>query len=160
MKTESNTADDASRRLWFDALSSVSSWINGPDFFWKFEEEWPKRPENSNKVANDDPEVKQEVTVSIVLIKESANTTNKLISHFSSWISLKKTSWILKVTRETLRRLCKSRQELREEFSKAESNPIQKRRWSHSKCREGKYILLQNVDWIFNPPAGSHHGGV
>ena len=65
----------------------------------------------------------------------------------------KKSSWILKV-RETLWRLCKSRQELREEISKAESNQIQKRHWNHSKCREGKDSLLQNVNWIFNPPDG------
>ena len=110
VETECNPADDASRGLSFDALSSMSSWINGPDFLWK-PEEWPKRPANSNEVPHDDPEVKQDgVSVSTVMVKESVNTTNKLISHFSNWIALKKSvAWILKV-KEILHRLCKRRE--------------------------------------------------
>ena len=105
----------------------MSSWINGPDFLWKPEEEWPKQPANSNEVPHDDPEVKQDgVSVSTVMVKESVNTTNKLISHFSNWIALKKSvAWILKV-KEILHRLCKRRQEVRDEISKAERNPNQK----------------------------------
>ena len=128
VETECNPADDASRGLSFDALSSMSSWINGPDFLWKPEEEWPKRPANSNEVPHDDLEVKQDgVTVSTVMVKESVNTTNELISHFSNWIALEKSvAWILKV-KEILHRLCKRRQEVRDEISKAESNPNQKK---------------------------------
>ena len=38
--------------------------------------------------------------------------------------------------------------ELKEEISK----------WNHSKIHEA--MLQKNGDWIFNPPASSHHGGV
>ena len=55
-----NPADDASRGLSADAFLNSKRWIDGPDFLWKSETEWPKRADTPNCITQeDDPEVKK-----------------------------------------------------------------------------------------------------
>ena len=54
--TSSNPADDASRGLSSAALLRQQRWIEGPQFLWKPETEWPQQPFPVGEVPDDDPE--------------------------------------------------------------------------------------------------------
>jgi hypothetical protein len=51
-----NPADDASRGKWIKSFKENDKWLNGPDFLWKREEEWPKETVNAEEITLNDPE--------------------------------------------------------------------------------------------------------
>lgn len=81
--TTQNPADKASRGFTVDHLLLFTNrkWIDGPEFLWKKEEEWPKSSLDYN-VATDDPEVKK-LTANAVIVDDTSSTTHKLITYFS-----------------------------------------------------------------------------
>ena len=90
--TESNPGDGVSRGLSADGLLDSKRWIDGPEFLWKPETEWPKSPEIHKGDDEDDPEV----TVNAVQTNPVQDATNRLITHFSDWLALKKTvAWVM-----------------------------------------------------------------
>ncbi|KAI0241411.1 hypothetical protein LSAT2_027953, partial [Lamellibrachia satsuma] len=96
--TKSNLVDAASRGLSADGLLDSKRWIDVPEFLWKPETEWPKSPEIRIGDDEDDPQVKKEVTVNAVQTNPVQDTTNRLITHFSDWLALKKTvAWFMRL---------------------------------------------------------------
>ena len=55
----SNPADDASRGLSAAGLLQQKRWINGQQFMWKLETEWPQQPFPVGEVPDHDPEVRK-----------------------------------------------------------------------------------------------------
>ena len=60
-------------------------WIQGPDFLWQKEHEWPQQPITLSEIANDDQEVKKVVYISAVSVDDFMETTNKLFECYSDW---------------------------------------------------------------------------
>ena len=65
-------------------------WLHGPAFLKQPEETWPKYPENSISLAEDDPEVKKTVAVFGTAATETQDPVIEFIQHFSSWDRLKR----------------------------------------------------------------------
>ncbi|KAK3712744.1 hypothetical protein QZH41_003350 [Actinostola sp. cb2023] len=65
--TKSNPADDASRGLSADEMLQTQRWINGPEFLWQNEENWPKRPAVMD-ATDDDLEIKKEAATFVTKI--------------------------------------------------------------------------------------------
>ncbi len=51
----------------------------------KDENEWPKRPNDIGKVANDDVEVKKSTSVNVAVVDKSVDAVNLLINYYSKW---------------------------------------------------------------------------
>ncbi|XP_060605456.1 uncharacterized protein LOC132757974 [Ruditapes philippinarum] len=103
VSTKLNPADVASRGIPVDDL--LKHWINAPSFL--SQPELPVSPTQiPDSVPDDDPEVKkinmQKSTDSVT--REVVNDPiHKLISHYSSWIKLKRAvAWIMKVRERLL----------------------------------------------------------
>lgn len=87
-----------------DNLLTDRRWIDGPDFLWKAEEEWPVNILDSD-IAADDPEVKRELTINAVIVDDTPSATHQLIMYFSDWRKLKRSvAWILKIRKTLLER--------------------------------------------------------
>lgn len=87
--TKINPADVASRGVKATAFVKCSEWLNGPDFLWTSESEWPQNPLQSLPLAEDDVEVKRK-TICIIAVQTSHNPTWHLLHHYSSWTKLKR----------------------------------------------------------------------
>ncbi|XP_025761326.1 uncharacterized protein LOC112846194 [Oreochromis niloticus] len=106
-----NPADDASRGMRAGDFLKCRRWINGPEFLYKSEEEWPKLDVEYSVISADDPEVKKDLTMNVI-VKELQNPTNYLIHYFSSWAKLKiSVAWFVKL-KEALVLLAQKRKEL------------------------------------------------
>ena len=64
-----NPADHASRGLTRSSNEQVHVWINGPEFLWKTEFQWPKQI-SMQEIQDDNPEFKAEVKVHITVLHE------------------------------------------------------------------------------------------
>jgi len=93
-----NPADDASRGLDCENVSSSHRWFTGPSFLWKTCDNWPIQSHTVlEPSAECDPEVKKHVTVCATLTAViSIDIIDRLLSYHSSWYKLKKSmAWIL-----------------------------------------------------------------
>lgn len=91
------------------------TWINGPDFLTNDERDWPKQPVERKDTLQNDPEVKNMVTVNVIKVEDHTEPMNKLLNYYSDWHKLKRSiAWILKAKQT----LCQLKDE-RKEFSKA-----------------------------------------
>ena len=94
VESHNNPADIASRGASAKELSKSTLWTNGPHFLSKHWREWTKT-EAVDDLEEDDPELKREVKVFTVEVKE-ASPSDKLMTAFSSWPKLKTAvSWML-----------------------------------------------------------------
>ena len=101
-----NPADDASRRLRTQKLSTQHRWWRGPEFLWQSEECWPDA--KVGDIPDDDPEIRMEVrihqinvasNVSGVSIKflSSDQGFQKMVECCGSWITLqRRTAWLVR----------------------------------------------------------------
>lgn len=104
ISTKENPADDASRGLRVRDLVEHNRWIEGPSFLHKPEEDWPADRVDT-AVRADDLELKKEVVVNAVNVRDSPDGTSRLIAHFSDWRRLKiAAAWFLKLKRMLLNR--------------------------------------------------------
>ena len=87
--TDSNPADDASRRQSAAALLQQQRWTKGTQFLWKIESEWPQQPSPVGEASDDDPEVRKVVSASTMVMEDPAASVNKLIEYHSNWHRLK-----------------------------------------------------------------------
>lgn len=97
--TKLNPADMASRGMSANTLVKCKEWIQGPEFLWKTEEEWPQNSVDSLSLSLEDPEVKRSTAVCSVVTKGEIkeNPTSQLLEYFSSWQKLQRTvAWYLK----------------------------------------------------------------
>jgi hypothetical protein len=89
-----NPADDASRGLRPDQTERMQRWLSGPEFLWTDESNWPKQPDSSNRVNDDDPELKCDAKN--CLLTQEGNL-DMLLNRFSSWNSLQRSvAWLLR----------------------------------------------------------------
>ena len=111
VETKLNPADDASRGLSAGRLVDGKRWIQGPTFLLRPMSEWPSATLKSHALNPDDPEVKVRLVVHNIVLKETENPTNQLLSYFSCWLKLRKAvAWILKL-KGILQSLVKQRKE-------------------------------------------------
>lgn len=111
VNTESNPADEASRGLPVTESLDEVRWIKGPSFLWQPESTWPKRPNNTIKIQDDDLELKREVTACATQVKTHDEVFTKIFERFSSWMRLKKfIAWMLRL-KENLRKASSTRRE-------------------------------------------------
>ncbi|KAL6483847.1 hypothetical protein MHYP_G00087190 [Metynnis hypsauchen] len=96
VNTSKNPADHVSRGLKVHAFMQNETWIQGPDFLTKPEDEWPQNPDHPENLTTEDPEVR-DVIVSATATEEQVDTVQQLLEHYSSWFRLRKAvAWILK----------------------------------------------------------------
>lgn len=111
VNTKLNPADDASRGLSAQELVSNKRWLNGPDFLWSNEDDWPQPPESNISVSEDDPEVKEEInSVSFSTITET-DPIDRMIHYYSSWHRLKKHFALILRYRDNLQHAVRLRKE-------------------------------------------------
>ncbi|KAL6471900.1 hypothetical protein MHYP_G00205500 [Metynnis hypsauchen] len=97
VNTSKNPADHVSRGLKVHAFMQNETWIQGPDFLTKPEDEWPQNPDNPENLTTEDPEVR-DVIVSATATEEQVDTVQQFLEHYSSWFRLRKAvAWILKL---------------------------------------------------------------
>ena len=88
------------------------------------ETEWPKSPEIRKGDDEDDPEVKK--AVNAVQTNPVQDATNRLITHFSDWLALKKTvAWFMRL-RTILLELAIDRKEIGRAFHQVDCDPVDK----------------------------------
>lgn len=120
VNTKENPADEASRGITADRFLNCKRWIKGPEFLCKPHQEWPK-PHLESAISADDPEIKQTLSVNII-VQNLLNPTTSLINYFSSWKSLKTAvAWLLKV-KTTLLQLTRKRKEIQTAASNLEKD--------------------------------------
>ena len=86
--TEENPADQASRGLKAKNLIEGGTWINRPDFLTNDERDWLKQPMERKDILQNDPEVKNMVTVNAIKVEDHTEPTNKLLNYYSDWHKL------------------------------------------------------------------------
>lgn len=87
VNTSSNPADLASRGINVSDLSN-SAWINGPDFLWKDEHNWPAASQTL-ELPDNDPEIKKVTALATTSADTFANLKERL-EYFSNWHKVKK----------------------------------------------------------------------
>ncbi len=97
VNTSSDPADLASRGATVESFLKSDTWLSGPKFLVEPEMKWPINPDVSGNVSPEDPEIKAVISVYAVQATEQADTVMRFMSHFSSWIRLKRTvAWLLR----------------------------------------------------------------
>ncbi|XP_069109596.1 uncharacterized protein [Argopecten irradians] len=95
VNTKENPADCASRGLSIGKFRQNPQWINGPDFLWKSESEWPEY-QLDKTIENDDAEVKRVVNTASLDKTNSCEGMDRLLTRFSDYTKLKRiTAWML-----------------------------------------------------------------
>ncbi len=83
VRSEENPADDASKGLKLETLlQNGGRWLQGPEFLWKNEHEWPTNIDVP-PLNDDDPEVRQEANIYATVTTE--RNMECLIRRYSSW---------------------------------------------------------------------------
>ncbi|XP_039509456.1 uncharacterized protein LOC120464180 [Pimephales promelas] len=123
VRTSQNPADQATRGLKAKDFIQEETWVKGPDFLLKPEEEWPQRPDRLCQNIQSDPEIKKEFKVNILDLRENNDVLSKLTHYYSSWFRLKKAvAWMLRL-KETLLQLSKARRQFQESIAQSEKDP-------------------------------------
>ena len=96
IESEMNPADDASRGLDCEKVSSDHRWFKGPSFLWQTCDQWPKQSA-VEPVDECDSEVKRQVTACATQsVISSDEVITRLLNYHSSWYKLKRSiAWIL-----------------------------------------------------------------
>ena len=107
-----NPADEASRGLTVNEFVANKRWLEGPEFLWRPQEEWPKANVKIGGILENDPEVR--VQVNTVVERKESSPTDRLLAYFSNWLTLTKTvGWILRAMK-SLRQWAVRRKDLLE----------------------------------------------
>ena len=110
VNTEANPADYASRGLRPSHTFETEQWINGPNFLYDDEENWPRIPEGIKVLNEDLLEWKRNVDVFEAVTNE-VKPLDIFIQHYSSWYRLLKgVAWLMRFVRFVQRRrteICK-----------------------------------------------------
>ena len=86
VSSEDNPADFASRGISPACTEKVKMWFGETGFLWEGEEKWPKTITPS--VEDDDPEIKQNITVNKIAVNEDRDIISILEGNVSSWLKL------------------------------------------------------------------------
>ena len=115
--TEKNPADEFSRGMTICQMLANPRCLQGPDYLWKEENQWPQVPEEiSGPLSGEDLEVKKsqvpksakssiQVAVAVVNPEDNPDPVDVLINHYSSWLRLKRAvAWWLRLKKYLLRK--------------------------------------------------------
>ncbi|XP_078372656.1 uncharacterized protein LOC144656297 [Oculina patagonica] len=100
VSSELNPADEVSRGLTVEEMSTTSKWLNGPEFLKENEEFWP--PDRSTcqpEIREDDPEIKRENQSHSQSLTHhpGKEVLSSLMKRFSSWERLRRAvAWLLR----------------------------------------------------------------
>ncbi|XP_057687730.1 uncharacterized protein LOC130913275 [Corythoichthys intestinalis] len=120
--TKDNPADDVSRGMKGADFLMNKRWSNGPKFLSTSEEDWPDSDSKLQPIAEDDPEIKRDLTANAIIMKTYENYTYQLMNYFSTWRKLKTAvAWFLRV-RHCLRLLHQKRTETHAAVCKVEKD--------------------------------------
>lgn len=98
VNSSSNPADLASRGVKVDSFLKNESWISGPAFLVRSQEEWPMDPTYRDVILPHDPEIKRSALVNMIEVNKNSDPISYLFDYFSSWIRLKKAvAWFLRL---------------------------------------------------------------
>lgn len=112
INTKQNPADCASRGLKASALLQSKTWLNGPEFLKGQPSEWPKSELVPQTELENDLEVKRNVLMMNVVVKEQHTPTHAFIHHHSNWNKLTRAvAWLLKL-KDLLRNISTKRKEI------------------------------------------------
>lgn len=121
VSSKENPADVASRGIRVGEFIQSSSWMKGPSFLCRPEEEWPA-DEVETVIALDDLEVKREAMVNVIDVEGSPDATGRLMAYFSDWMKLKvSVAWFFKLRSILLERQRQRREE--NGFNSTKSRP-------------------------------------
>ena len=123
VKSAENPADQASRGMRVRDFVEGKTWLQGPGFLLKSQEDWPELPYMMD-ISVEDPEVKScAVGVEEDAPQQQASSLNKLISNFSDWTRIKRAvAWFLKL-RRTLLELREERKAFTDKIKQSEICP-------------------------------------
>ena len=143
--TSSNPADDASRGLSAEEFIRNKRWIMGPAFLWKKEDWWPKQPDVSGEIKEDDPEMKKERKSFSAASTVGTDLLDRMVQSYSSWYRLKKVmAWILRY-RSNLLHECRRRKEDRAKVLISEKpSPISVEEMHSAEIEILKYVQRQS----------------
>ena len=96
VNTAFNPADVFSRGLMPEQLDCAYKWINGPEFLFLDQEQWPSLPDDL--ILNPgDPELKKVVNAATIKDDVSELSLYRLLAYYSDWDRLKRAvAWILR----------------------------------------------------------------
>ena len=66
-------------------MVSNTTWLQGPEFFWKDEILWPTTPTLNHSSLEDDKEVKKRTVSHAVKAEEVSEAFDSLLERYSSW---------------------------------------------------------------------------
>lgn len=94
MNTAHSPADLVSRGVKAEPFLNNKTWISGPSFLLRSEEDWPVNPD---ELQHEDPEVKVSAAIGVSAIREEYDAVTCLINRTSSWTRLIRVMvWILR----------------------------------------------------------------
>ena len=80
-----------------NAIVNKNRWIRNPDFLWRDEMSWPKRPADVDRTAEERCSLEEKKAVVAGLVTPIDGMSNNLFYRFSSWFQLKKcVAWVLR----------------------------------------------------------------
>ncbi|XP_014667133.1 PREDICTED: uncharacterized protein LOC106808794 [Priapulus caudatus] len=123
VNTKQNPADCASRGMAITNFVRHSLWLNGPDFLWKAESEWPSFPQDTTMTV-DDAEVKKMVNTIPTVISESCDGMERLMASFSDWSKLKRITGWLMIAMDNLRLAVKWTRQIKIAIESYETDPL------------------------------------
>lgn len=152
INTKQNPADCASRGLKASALLNSKAWLNGPEFLKCHESEWTNSDIFTQTHEGDedaDVEVKKDVLIMNLIVKEEQNPTHTFIHYHSNWNNLTRAvAWLLKL-KDVLLQLSHKRKEILTNTSKnsnAEKKCLMERKMQIvKKCMNVQQITLEDV---------------
>ena len=107
VNTDSNPADVASRGAKGSELQKMDLWLHGPMFLRKDEASWPGQPLQLLDLSEDDNELKKPTGHANLIA--NVKGIELLISHYSSWDSLRKAiAWMARFKKYLLSRSSKA----------------------------------------------------
>ena len=96
VNTEANPADYASRGLRPDDKFEIEQWINGPNFLYDDEENWPEIPEGIKVLNEHLLEWKRNIEV-FEAVTDEVKPLDTFTQHYSSWYRLLKgIAWLMR----------------------------------------------------------------
>ena len=100
IESGSNPADDDSGGLDSKMKHQIKRWFNGPSFLWDEKQCWLQKFE-INEVSEEDPELKEVISVNTTQIQENSLLT-KLQKRIYSWTKMKSVMSLILMTKDML----------------------------------------------------------
>ena len=146
---EENPADDGSKGPKLDNLIKNNRWLQGPEFLWKNEDQWPQTSDIP-VMKEDEPEVRKEAR--IYTATTSIHPLERLISYFSSWWKLRRAvAWLLRLREHLWAKLQLEKIVTTEMESHKNEEETLPRQLTLDELNEAEKVILQRVQIVEFP---------